>query len=139
MPPPSQLQIALSSLQRLVKEEASYHKEMEQQKSRIAKLEATVGDKADGDGNEEYQLKQEVRSINSSGSDLPLHQTSLTEHQLTNRLQKKALEETEAVIPGLREKITNAREKTETLLVSQPSGFILTTTSRLRPRPSPAL
>jgi hypothetical protein len=37
---------------------------------------------------------------------------------VTNRpVQKKALEETKAVIPGLREKITNAREKTETLLV----------------------
>ncbi|KPI44990.1 uncharacterized protein AB675_2609 [Cyphellophora attinorum] len=93
MAPPSQLQIALSALQRLVKEEASYYKEMNQQKSRIAKLEATNGDATDGDGNEEYQLKQE----------------------------KKALEETKAVIPGLREKITNAREKTETLLDSAAS------------------
>lgn len=66
MAPPSQLQIALSALQRLVKEEASYYKEMDQQKSRIAKLEAKQGDKADGDGNEEYQLKQEVRLITAA-------------------------------------------------------------------------
>ena len=32
--------------------------------------------------------------------------------------QKKALEETKMVIPGLREKITNAREKLESFLVS---------------------
>jgi tubulin-specific chaperone A len=68
MAPPSQLQIALSALQRLVKEEASYYKEMNQQKSRIAKLEATNGDSADGDGNEEYQLKQEVCSHQTLGA-----------------------------------------------------------------------
>ena len=60
MAPPSQLQISLSALQRLVKEEASYHKEMDQQKSRIAELEAKSGSQADGDENDEYQLKQEV-------------------------------------------------------------------------------
>lgn len=54
MPPPSQLAIATSVVTRLVKEEASYHKELEQQKARIAKLEANNGD--------EYELKQEVRS-----------------------------------------------------------------------------
>ena len=62
---PSQLQIATSALQRLVKEEASYHKELAQQQSRIAKLEAKQGqpaEDADGDdGNAEFELKQEVR------------------------------------------------------------------------------
>jgi hypothetical protein len=38
-----------------------------------------------------------------------------------NKLQKRALEETKNVIPGLREKITNAREKLESVLV----GFLL--------------
>lgn len=67
---PSQLQIATSVLQRLVKEEASYHKELEQQQARIAKLEAKAKAKQDGngageeddddDGNAEFQLKQEV-------------------------------------------------------------------------------
>lgn len=52
MPAPSQLSIATSAVNRLVKEEASYHKELEQQKVRIAKLEANNGD--------EYELKQEV-------------------------------------------------------------------------------
>jgi len=52
MPAPSQLTIATSALNRLVKEEASYHKELEQQKGRIAKLEGSNGD--------EYEIKQEV-------------------------------------------------------------------------------
>lgn len=43
-------------LTRLVKEEASYHKELEQQEERIKKIE---GDPKDS--NTEYQLKQEVR------------------------------------------------------------------------------
>lgn len=55
MPPPSQLSIASSALQRLVKEEASYHKELEQQEARIAKLEKETGDE-----NAEFTLKQEV-------------------------------------------------------------------------------
>ncbi|EHY59468.1 tubulin folding cofactor A [Exophiala dermatitidis] len=87
MAPPSQLQIAISSLQRLLKEEASYYKEQSQQEARIAKLEKEgTGD--DDDGNREFQLKQE----------------------------KKALEETKAMIPTLRERITSAREKLESYL-----------------------
>jgi tubulin-specific chaperone A len=54
---PSQLQIAMSALQRLVKEEASYQTELEQQKARIAKLEAGGGG---DDDNKEFNLKQEV-------------------------------------------------------------------------------
>jgi len=58
---PSQLQIAISSLQRLLKDEASYYKEQEQQEARIAKLEKESGED-DEVGNHEYQLKQEVRA-----------------------------------------------------------------------------
>jgi len=56
MAPPSQLAIATSSVQRLVKEEASYHKELTQQEARLEKLIASE----DGDENAEFQLKQEV-------------------------------------------------------------------------------
>ncbi|KEF63329.1 tubulin binding cofactor A, partial [Exophiala aquamarina CBS 119918] len=57
---PSQVQIATSSLQRLLKEEKSYFKEQEQQEARIAKLENQApGSTGDSDGNEEFQLKQE--------------------------------------------------------------------------------
>ena len=55
MAPPSKLGVAASSLLRLVKEEASYHKEMEQQQSRIKKWESNTDDE-----NAEYYLKQEV-------------------------------------------------------------------------------
>jgi hypothetical protein len=56
MAPPSQLAIATSSVQRLVKEEASYHKELAQQEARLEKLLASK----DEDENAEYQLKQEA-------------------------------------------------------------------------------
>lgn len=59
MPPPSQLAIATSSLNRLVKEEASYHKELEQQQSRIAKLESNPDSENE---NAEYELRQEVEA-----------------------------------------------------------------------------
>lgn len=60
--PPSQLKIATGSLSRLVKEEASYHKEYEAQKARLAKLEQ---DQDDQDGNREFKIKQEVSHLHS--------------------------------------------------------------------------
>jgi tubulin-specific chaperone A len=58
MAPPSQLSIATSSVQRLVKEEASYYKELQQQEARLEKALAAK----DEDENAEYQLKQEASS-----------------------------------------------------------------------------
>jgi hypothetical protein len=55
MAPPSKLAVATSSVNRLVKEEASYHKELEQQGARIQKLESGGGDE-----NADFQLRQEV-------------------------------------------------------------------------------
>jgi tubulin-specific chaperone A len=63
MPPRSQLEINTSSVLRLVKEEASYHREAVEQVERIKKLE---NDKSE-DENREYLLQQEVCLI-SSGS-----------------------------------------------------------------------
>lgn len=56
MAPPSQLSIATSSVQRLVKEEASYYKELQQQEARLEKTQASK----DEDENAEYQVKQEA-------------------------------------------------------------------------------
>jgi tubulin-specific chaperone A len=57
MAPRSQLEIVTSSVTRLVKEEASYHRELEQQFERIKKLESSQeGD----DENKEFLAKQEV-------------------------------------------------------------------------------
>jgi tubulin-specific chaperone A len=55
--PRSQLEITTSSVIRLVKEEASYHRELEQQTERLTKLE---NDQSSEDENKEYLLKQEV-------------------------------------------------------------------------------
>ena len=55
---PSQLAIATSSLNRLVKEEKSYHDEQKQQEAKIAKLEQG----GSNDENADYILKQEVSS-----------------------------------------------------------------------------
>jgi hypothetical protein len=54
---PSQVQIAISVLQRLLKEERSYYKEQSQQEARISKLENQANG---GDENYEYSLRQEV-------------------------------------------------------------------------------
>ncbi|QQK40099.1 Tubulin binding cofactor A [Penicillium digitatum] len=68
MAPRSQLEITTSSVTRLVKEEASYHKELQQQYERIKKLEAdTAGD----DENREYTLKQEHMSLEETKKVLP--------------------------------------------------------------------
>ena len=64
MPPPTPLSIATSSVTRLVKEEASYHRELESQQKRVEKLEADIAEgKPDEDGNREFVLKQEVSSL----------------------------------------------------------------------------
>jgi tubulin-specific chaperone A len=56
MAPPSPLVIATGSVQRLVKEETSYHKELKNQEARLEKLVNSTEENE----NKEYQLKQEV-------------------------------------------------------------------------------
>lgn len=61
MAPPTPLAVATSSVQRLIKEEAYYHKDLASQEARIAKLEKDIAEKsADLDENADYVLKQEV-------------------------------------------------------------------------------
>lgn len=61
MAPPSPLTVATSSVQRLVKEEAYYHKELVSQQTRVDKLEKDIKEGSkDLDENAEYILKQEV-------------------------------------------------------------------------------
>lgn len=59
MPAPSPLAIATGVLTRLVKEEASYHKELEKQEARLKKTQESADDE---EGNKEFTLKQEVRT-----------------------------------------------------------------------------
>ncbi|KAK4230560.1 tubulin binding cofactor A [Podospora fimiseda] len=65
MAPPTPLSIATQSVNRLVKEEAYYHKEQASQEARIAKLkqELETTDPADLDSNAEYMLKQEQTAL----------------------------------------------------------------------------
>lgn len=65
MPAPTPLDVATQSVQRLVKEEASYHKELDGQKVRVAKIESEIS-AGTGDENAGYVLKQEVRPITLS-------------------------------------------------------------------------
>jgi tubulin-specific chaperone A len=61
MPPPSALAISTSSVRRLLKEEASYHKELADQEANIRQLEEKIRNgQASEDGNDEYVLKQQV-------------------------------------------------------------------------------
>lgn len=63
MAPPTPLSIATSSLQRLVKEEASYHRELLQQEQSIRRLELDQSEEAEEEqGNRDFQLRQEVRN-----------------------------------------------------------------------------
>jgi len=64
MAPPSKLAIATSSLLRLVKEESSYHKELQGQLARIENLD-------EGDENAEYILKQERKGIEETKAMFP--------------------------------------------------------------------
>ncbi|KAJ9624012.1 tubulin folding cofactor A [Taxawa tesnikishii (nom. ined.)] len=61
MPAPSQLAIATSAVNRLVKEEASYHKEMEQQQARIEKLER--GDSSDENADPQRKVLEETKAV----------------------------------------------------------------------------
>ncbi|KAI3400267.1 hypothetical protein diail_3648 [Diaporthe ilicicola] len=95
MAPPTPLAVATSSVQRLVKEEAYYHKDLASQQVRIAKLEKDISEKSsDLDENAEYVLKQE----------------------------KQAAEETKNVFGPLRSRITDAVSKLEEQIAIGESG-----------------
>ncbi|KAI1264309.1 putative tubulin-specific chaperone Rbl2 [Xylariaceae sp. FL1019] len=83
MPAPTPLTIATQSVQRLVKEETYYRKELADQSSRVEKLEAQL--KTSAEENAEFMLKQE----------------------------QKAIEETRAVFAPLRERIDEALQRLE--------------------------
>ncbi|KAF5125498.1 Tubulin-specific chaperone A [Metarhizium anisopliae] len=64
MPPPSQLAIATGAVTRLLKEEASYHKELADQEAEVKKLEESIRNGGgDGDDNAEFMLKQNKTAV----------------------------------------------------------------------------
>ncbi|KAJ8123997.1 hypothetical protein ONZ43_g179 [Nemania bipapillata] len=76
MPTPSPLSIATQSVQRLVKEDVYYRKELAQQSERVSKIEADfkTAPKSE-DGNAEFMLKQEQKAIEETRAVFaPLHE-----------------------------------------------------------------
>ncbi|KAL7629586.1 tubulin folding cofactor A [Parahypoxylon ruwenzoriense] len=72
MPAPSPLAIATQSVQRLVKEESYYRKELAQQSERVQKLEAEL--QASTDSNAGFVLKQEQKAMDETKAVFaPLH------------------------------------------------------------------
>lgn len=115
MAPPTPLAVATSSVQRLVKEEAYYHKDLASQEARIAKLEKDIAEKsADLDENADYVLKQEVCLPTRSLSPPPLSPTSgIVDSYSYPPRQKQAAEETKNVFGPLRTRIADAVSKLE--------------------------
>ncbi|KAJ5178812.1 tubulin-specific chaperone Rbl2 [Penicillium capsulatum] len=68
MAPRSPLEITTSSVIRLVKEEASYHRELEQQVARVKKIEASQGG---DDENQEYLMRQEQLALEETKKVMP--------------------------------------------------------------------
>ncbi|KAL8632476.1 hypothetical protein Q9189_001747 [Teloschistes chrysophthalmus] len=91
MPAPTPLAIATSSVQRLLKEEATYRTELESQEKRLRNLQSEQG--GDEDGNRGFLIGQEERAI----------------------------KETKAVFEPLREKVKDAVNSLEQLLSSKDS------------------
>ncbi|KAF4636472.1 hypothetical protein G7Y89_g1623 [Cudoniella acicularis] len=109
MAPPSPLAIATSSVNRLVKEEASYHKELKHQEARVEKLLASK----DEDENAEYQLKQERTAIEETRAVFPplLQRIEDALHRLEDQLATgEANGASETEIKNAKETIAKAKE-----------------------------
>ncbi|KAL4783099.1 tubulin binding cofactor A [Aspergillus varians] len=111
MAPRSQLEITTASVQRLVKEEASYHRELEQQKERIQKLEAQD---PSADENREYMLNQERLALEETKRIFPSLKQKIEEAiaKLNGQLieeGKKGAESNVAHITAAKEAIASAR------------------------------
>ncbi|EGD95131.1 tubulin-specific chaperone Rbl2 [Trichophyton tonsurans CBS 112818] len=110
MAPSTPLSIATGAVQRLVKEEASYQREKKDQEQRLEKLSKETSD----DENREYMLNQEV------GPPLSVYSSGLGVFTYgANSFQRKALEETEKLLPQLKMKINEAVAKLERLLAEE--------------------
>ncbi|RAL15077.1 putative tubulin-specific chaperone Rbl2 [Aspergillus homomorphus CBS 101889] len=111
MAPRSQLEIATASVQRLVKEEASYHRELQQQTERIKKLESNEGG---DDENKEFTLKQERLALEETRKVLPTLKRKIEDaiaklDQLLIEEGKKGSESNVEQITAAKEAISKAR------------------------------
>ncbi|KAF2853814.1 tubulin-specific chaperone-like protein Rbl2 [Plenodomus tracheiphilus IPT5] len=105
MAPPSKVTIATGVVNRLVKEEASYHKEIEQQEARIKKHETSEGDE-----NAEYTLRQERQALQETKNVLPGMKTKIETalEKLEDELENG--EASEAEVAKAREAIAKGKE-----------------------------
>ncbi|KAL4807385.1 tubulin binding cofactor A [Aspergillus unguis] len=111
MAPRSQLEITTSALQRLVKEEASYRRELDQQKERIQKLEAQDPSE---DENRDYMLKQERLAVDETERVFPslkqkIEETIAKLDSLLTEEGKKGAESNVEHINAAKEAIASAR------------------------------
>ncbi|KAL0640241.1 hypothetical protein Q9L58_000802 [Maublancomyces gigas] len=106
MPPPSALSIKTSSVTRLIKEEALYHKEVVAQEKVIAKLEKEGGD--------EYELRQQRKVLDETIVMAPAVRKRLATalEQLEMALENVA----ETEIPEAKEKATKAFQDGQAVL-----------------------
>ncbi|KAF2124178.1 tubulin binding cofactor A [Dothidotthia symphoricarpi CBS 119687] len=107
MAPPSKLAISTSVVTRLVKEEASYHKEAVQQASRIAKLESSPGDE-----NAEYTLRQERQALQETKNVLPSMKAKIGQavERLEEELEVSGADAPDAEVTKAKEAIAKGKE-----------------------------
>ncbi|KAL1794324.1 hypothetical protein ACET3X_007745 [Alternaria dauci] len=106
MAPPSKLAIATGVVTRLVKEEASYHKEIKQQEARIKKAESS-----EGDDNAEYTLRQERQALQETKNVLPGMKVKI--EQAVEKLEEELENNKEGGGQASPEEVTKAEEAVE--------------------------
>ncbi|KAI1119797.1 putative tubulin-specific chaperone Rbl2 [Nemania abortiva] len=107
MPAPSPLAIATQSVQRLVKEDSYYRKELAQQTERVKKLEEDLKAAPESaDGNAAFMLKQEQKAVEETRAVFaPLHERIV---EAVQRLEEQiAAAESESAAA---DEITKAKE-----------------------------
>ena len=116
MPAPSRLSIATSAVNRLLKEEITYRKELSSQEERLRQMQETN----DNDENREFNLNQEVwyhyPAWSSKEGKKPTDVFFFS--FLFWKKKKTSIEETKAVFGPLRERLVASTEKLESILVS---------------------
>jgi tubulin-specific chaperone A len=110
MAPPSKLAVATSSVLRLVKEEASYHKEIEQQEARIKKLEKSL-EEGNAEDNAEFQLNQDRQALEETRTVLLTFEKNILE--ALEKLNAELESHKDASGEVSTEEFTNAKDAVE--------------------------
>ncbi|KAF2202038.1 tubulin binding cofactor A [Delitschia confertaspora ATCC 74209] len=103
MAPPSKLAVATGAVIRLVKEEASYHKELAHQEARIKELEDSTGDE-----NKEYSLRQERQALEETKNVFPTIRQKIS--QAVQKLEEELESNKEDGGSASTEEVTKAKD-----------------------------